>query len=153
MADSFGVYLADAGTTDRATVIYDADGVVHHASSVTPDGERDVAELAQLCEELDADYQGSLAELRQPAGLEGEVTLYIRSRCGFSLRALNARANLHLEKRIAVRNVNEDASALAKLRDLTGKEQAPCLVIDGKPMLESADIVQHLVTRVTGYWH
>jgi len=152
IAESFGAYLTGAGISDRATVIYDADGVVHHASSVTPAGERNIDELVTLCEELNDDYQGKLGELPKPAGVTGEVTLYIRSRCGFSLRALNGVSNLHLEDVVAVRNVSEDEAAMAELEKVTGDQQAPCLVVDGKPIRESADIVRHLVTQATGYW-
>ncbi len=52
VAESFGVYLADKGNTDRATVIVDAAGIVRHASSAA--GARDMAELAALCERIAA---------------------------------------------------------------------------------------------------
>jgi len=151
VAEAFGVYLAEAGITDRATILIDADGVVRHASSVTPAGERNIEELVTLCEELNDEYQGKLEAGPKPEGVSGEVTLYVKSRCGFSLRALNTRTNLHLEDAVKVCNVSEDAAAMATLEKLTGKQQAPCLVVDGKPILESDDIVQHLVTQATGY--
>lgn len=152
LAKSVGLYLEDAGITDRATVIYDADGVVHHSSAVGPGGERNIEELVVLCEELNEAYTKKLGAPPKPAGLEKDVTLYVKSKCGFSLRTLNTRANLHLEDQVKLVNVTEDASAKAKLKELTGKEQAPCLVVDGKPMLESDDITKHLVTKATGYW-
>ena len=52
VADSYGLYLDEAGIDDRATVIVDATGVVRHVSSVTPSGKRDIAELAGLRETL-----------------------------------------------------------------------------------------------------
>jgi hypothetical protein len=36
---------------------------------------------------------------------------------------------------------------MSKLKELTGKDQAPCLVVGGKPILESDDITKHLVTN------
>ena len=45
VAQSYGLYLEDKGITDRATVIIDKTGVVRHASSVTPSGERDIEAL------------------------------------------------------------------------------------------------------------
>ncbi len=152
VAASYGLYLEQAGITDRATVIIDADGYVRHISSVTPSGERDLAELAGLCEEVAEGYRGDLPPVETPPGLEGKLELYVKSGCGFSKAVLLARDNLHLEDRIETHNVSEDAAALSVLRDLTGKEQAPCLVVDGRPMLESQDIIRHLVTRVTGWW-
>ena len=53
---------------------------------------------------------------------------------------------------VPVRNVSEDATALQELREMTGKEQAPCLMVDGESMFESTDIVRHLVTQATGLW-
>jgi len=152
VAQSYGMYLPDAGITDRSTVVIDAGGVVRHASSVSPSGERDMTELLELCREVSREHKGKLGEFPKPEGLAGEHTLYIKSRCGFSLRAMNARVNLHLENKVKLVNVTEDAAAMDKLRSLSGKEQAPCLVAKGKPMLESADIIRYLVTNVTGQW-
>lgn len=152
VAESFGLYLAEAGITDRATVILDANGVVRHSSSVTPSGERDISELATLCEEIDAEFGEDLVGPPKADGFAGDATLFIKSRCGFSRAVLQARTNLHLDDAIPLRNVTEDPSAMTALRELTGKEQAPCLVLNGKPMLESRDIIRHLVTSVTGFW-
>ena len=77
--------------------------------------------------------------------------LYIKSACGFSRAAIAAKNNLHLDH-VKVVNVTEDPSAMQQLEALVGKQQAPCLVIDGTPMLESADIVKTLVTTCTGLW-
>ena len=52
---------------------------------------------------------------------------------------------LHLSERIAVKNVSEDAAARQALAKVSGKEQAPCLVIGGETIQESADIVTRLV--------
>lgn len=152
VAKAYGLYLEGAGITDRATVIIDAGGVVQHASSVTPAGERSIGDLAKLCEEVNAGYQGELGKLPAPEGLDGDPTLYVRSSCGFSLRTLNARSNLHLEDKLPVVNVSEDSAGLAKLRELSGGEKAPCLIVGGQALLESDAIIEHLVTKVTGYW-
>lgn len=146
VAESFGVYLADKGITDRATIIIDADGIVRHASSVTPAGERDIAELAALCEAIDAAYEGSLPTCESGAGIPEGASLFVKSSCGFSRAVLLARDNLGLGRALPTRNVSDDPAALDVLRELTGKEQAPCLVVDGKPLLESADIIGRLVS-------
>lgn len=151
VADSFGLYLSAAGITDRATVIIDGDGVIQHISSVTPSGKRDIAALAELCEGVDKAYAGTLGESKKAAGLSGELLLYVKNGCPFSKATLNARANLHLESNIQTRFIDEDDAALAALEGLTGKKQVPCLVIDGTPMHESADIVAKLATAVTGF--
>jgi len=149
VAASYGLYLEDRGTTDRATVIIDADGIVRHASSVTPAGSRDIAELAALCEQVHRDYAGVLPAAEPPPGVSA-ATLFVKSNCGFSRAALLATTNLHLEQQVRVKNVSEDAAALAELEKLTGKQQAPALELDGELVVESKDIVRRLVAAATG---
>ena len=149
VAKDYGLFLDAAGITDRATVIIDADGVVQHASSVTPAGSRDIEELAGLCEGVDKAYSGSLADYSAADSLESDATLYVKSSCGFSVWAMQARENLHLQDRVALKNVSEDADAAKKLNDAGGKDQAPCLVVGGKAIFESADIIRHLVSATT----
>ena len=146
VSDSYGVYLPEVGISARSTVIIDAAGVVRFAEMVEPGGQRDMAELAARSEEIDAAFGEKLPE-RAPLSSDAAPSLYIRSQCGFSESVLLTRDNLRLGERLSVRNVSEDEAALAELRELTGKEQAPCLVIDGKPLLESNDIIAELVTR------
>lgn len=150
VASSYGLYLAEKGITDRATVIIDADGVVRHASSVTPAGSRDIAALAGLCEEVARAHGGALPALAAPAGVTG-ATLFVKNGCGFSRTALLARTNLHLEQSVQVKNISEDPAALTELTKLTGKEQAPALALGESVQLESAEIVKTLVSRVTGW--
>src|SRR3990170_5122597 len=52
-AQSYGVYLADKGITDRATVIIDKQGIVRYAVSVTPAGERSPKALLAECQKVD----------------------------------------------------------------------------------------------------
>jgi len=145
MGRAYGVYLEDAGIEDRATVIIDSSGIVRHASSVTPSGARDVADLAVLCEQIDAQATGPKEPWVEPPGLPADVALYIKSRCGFSRATLLALDNLHLSQRIKCHNVTEDANARAELMRITGRETAPCFVVDGTPMHESKDIIKRLV--------
>lgn len=151
VAQAYGMYLDGAGISDRATVLIDCDGNVHHASTVGPGGKRDMKELLQLCQALDSQRGGDLGAA-VPAGFPGDAKLYVKSSCGFSRSVLTACENLHLQDLVPVVNVSDDAAALAELETLTSKQQAPCLVIDGEPMLESADIIRELVTRKTGLW-
>lgn len=151
VAQKFGLYLDQAGITDRATVLIDAGGAVRYVKSVTPGGERDIAELAAKCEEIDRAWTGEVFAPAKGEGLAADTTLYVKTRCGFSLRALNARANLHLEDAVRVRNLTEDPAALEHLAKLAGKTTAPCLVTKGmEPMFESEVIVKHLAKAATG---
>ena len=144
VADSFGLYLKDAGITDRATVIIDKEGVVRFKEAVGPGGERDISELAAKCEEVNEGSEaGSLPN--GEAGPSG--TLYLKSKCGHSLKALNCVTNLHLAGTITIKNVTEDPSAMAELGQKGGKEQAPCLIVGDQAMYEADDIVNMLVTR------
>jgi glutaredoxin len=145
VARSYGLYLEGAGITDRATVLIDAAGVVRQAESVTPAGQRDIAALAAECERLDQEYSGPVEDSSEPLGLPEDGVLYVKSKCGFSRAALLARDNLHLSKRIAVKNVSEDAASREALVQASGSEQAPCLVLGGETIQESADIVTRLL--------
>ncbi len=149
MATGYGTYLADKGITDRATVLIDPKGVVRHASSVTPAGQRNIEELAALCESVDRDHGGGLRAFQEPPGIEAGALLYVKSHCGASRAVLLARQNLHLDSRITVRNVSEDPAAHDALLKVAGKDQAPCFVAGGRPILESKAIIAHLVTGAT----
>jgi hypothetical protein len=149
VADSFGLYLEGPGITDRATVIIDADGVVRHASSVSPGGRRDIGELAASCEEVDRAYSRSLPEIAAPKGLPSNATLYVKSKCGFSRTALLAYANLHLRESVAIKNVSEQAEALDELVGVTGGDQAPCLVLEDTRLQDSAEIVRYFAACAT----
>jgi glutaredoxin-related protein len=147
MAEAYGVYLAKAGITDRATVIVDSGGSVRHASSVGPAGERNIEELAALCEQIDAEAGTSTQAAPQPQGLGADAVLYVKSRCGFSRRARVAVDNVHAGD-LSVRNASDDPQALEALRRASGAETAPCLVLDGSPLSESDVIVRTLAERL-----
>ena len=147
VADSYGAYLAGAGIADRATVIIDSGGTVRHASSVGPAGERDIAELAALCEGVDAEGATSIAASAVPQGLGTDPVLYTKNACGFSRRVRVAVDNLHASD-LKIRNASDDSDALGALRELSGAETAPCLSIDGKPIGEADVIVRTLAERL-----
>ncbi len=149
VAQSYGLYLDEAGITDRATVIIDAGGTVRHASAVTPAGRRDIGELAALCEKVDAEHGSGLADFPSAPGLGKVDGLFVKSNCGHSLKAILGRDNLHLEAQVPLKNVTDDPAAMDQLKSLTGKDQAPCLVVDGKPMHEADDIVSYFATHAT----
>ncbi len=143
MAADYGAYLDGAGISDRATVLIDSNGVVQHASSVTPAGQRDIGELLALCEALDAKSATPVEDISNPKGLPGGSVLYIKSQCGFSRKANLVASNLHAS--LTVKNVSDDAGAMAELKTATSKEQAPCLISGGETLQESDDIVARVV--------
>ncbi len=52
VAQKYGLYLAEKGITDRATVIIDKNGIVRYAVSVTPAGKRNPKDLLVECEKV-----------------------------------------------------------------------------------------------------
>ncbi len=147
LAKSLGLYLADNGITDRATVLIDANGKVCHVSSVGPGGKRDIAELAALCEDMDKGWD--LPEREAAPGVPAGTTLYVKDNCMFSRWALAGHKNLHLEDTVAVKNVSTDDAARAELEARGGKTQAPALFIDGAVRYESDEIISELVSRTS----
>jgi glutaredoxin-related protein len=147
VADSYGAYLSGPGITDRATVLIDSGGTVRHASSVGPAGERDIAELAVLCEGVDAKGATATEDTPAPKSLGTDAVLYVKSACGLSRRVKVAVDNLHAGS-LKVQNVSDDSKALGALRELSGAETAPCLCIDGKPVGEADVIVRSLAERL-----
>jgi hypothetical protein len=149
VAETYGHYLAEPGITDRATVVIDKDGIVRHSSSVTPGGQRDIGELAAICETVDGEFGQGLSAFPTPQGLPTGARLFVKSHCGHSRAAILTRDNLHLQEALPLSNVDEDGSARDELVKLAGKDQAPALVCDGKVMHEAADISRFLVGAAT----
>lgn len=147
VSGSYGAYLEEPGITDRATVIIDKDGIVRHAASVTPAGERDPGELVALCEGIDREFGAGLAAVPEAAGLPAGTQLFVKNACGASRAALAALDNLHLRDTVAVKNVTDDAAARKELSDAAGSDQAPALIQAGEVIQDSAKIVAFLVGR------
>lgn len=145
VARLYGVYLEKAGITDRATVVIDKDGIVRHASSVTPSGHRNADDLLALCVEIDEKYGfGGDAPPMESAERPGRLELYFHNKCAFSRNVLSAIKNMRLEGRVEFHDVLSDPKEMDALVGLAGKKQVPCLVVDGKPMHESKDINRFL---------
>jgi glutaredoxin len=72
------------------------------------------------------------------------LQLYHRWHCPYSARVRDFVDAHDLGGRIEYIELTEVPDAEAKLADLTGGGQVPCLVIDGQPKLESAAIVEWL---------
>ncbi len=52
VAKAYGMWIEDAGISDRATVLIGKDGKVLWSESVTPSGQRDPSALLAKCQEL-----------------------------------------------------------------------------------------------------
>jgi glutaredoxin-related protein len=144
MAKAYGAYLDGPGITDRATVIIDSSGVVQFATAYGPPGRRDIGDLAAECEKINTASSGATADFAAGEPL-GAGVLYVKGKCGPSRAAIVAHSNTH-QSSIEVKNVTDDAAALAELTAAAGKDQAPCLIVDGNVLHESADIVQRFVS-------
>ncbi len=73
-----------------------------------------------------------------------KLELFYFESCPFCQIVLREIQNLNIESNIDKLNIHDDPSALERLVNMNGKRQVPCLVIDGKPMLESSQIIEFL---------
>lgn len=72
------------------------------------------------------------------------LILYHYDECPYCQKVRRAITALNISAHIELRNTRQDSRHRDDLRALTGRTQVPCLVIDGKPLLESDDIVAYL---------
>ena len=72
------------------------------------------------------------------------LQLFHKWHCPYSARVRDFVDEHGLGDRIDYVEIQEVEGAKERLAGMTGKSQVPCLVVDGKPMLESGAIVQWL---------
>lgn len=72
------------------------------------------------------------------------LILYYFNECPYCQRVLDSIESLGIRNKIKFKNTHESHVFQRELISLTGKTQVPCLSIDGKPMLESSDIISYL---------
>lgn len=77
-----------------------------------------------------------------------ELLLYGYDACPFCARVRMATKNLGLS--IPMRDTLREPGAREELRNIGGKTQVPCLLINGAPLYESADIIRFLENEVSG---
>ena len=70
------------------------------------------------------------------------MILYHFESCPYCVKVRNAVSELAME--LEMRDTRANDAYREELLSLTGKTQVPCLVVDGKPMHESDDIVNYL---------
>lgn len=79
-----------------------------------------------------------------------ELKIYHRWACPYSAKVRDFIKDNELESRLLMIEVDEIDGAIETLLQLNQKAQVPCLVIDGKPMLESTDIINWLDGNLLG---
>ena len=75
---------------------------------------------------------------RTSSGAEVHLALYKYDSCPFCRLVYRTIDDLGLE--LEYRDIRQDRAHRDALYELTGRTTVPCLVVDGKPMFESADI-------------
>ena len=71
-----------------------------------------------------------------------DLVLYFKPTCPFSNKVLSFMQEKNI--RIPLKNINASGEVRQELMTIGGKQQVPCLVIDGKAMYESDDIIHWL---------
>ena len=77
------------------------------------------------------------------------AALFYRPTCGYCLKVL--RFIEQNKYSISLKNVSENSEILEELITFAGKTQVPCLVVNGKPMHESDNIIKWLKENWNDY--
>jgi glutaredoxin 3 len=77
------------------------------------------------------------------------MKFYYFAACRFCQRVLTTIDELNIRNQIEFLDIQEHPEHGDYLEKLNGTRQVPCLVIDGKPMLESMDIIAFLKKKFT----
>ena len=72
------------------------------------------------------------------------LELYYYPACPYCQKVLRAIDELGVADAIELKNIRADEHARQTLVEVGGKQQVPCLFIDGAPLYESSDIVKWL---------
>lgn len=78
-----------------------------------------------------------------PPDQERTLELFKYDSCGYCARVQAALRRMP-EVEVTYRDTMRDREAGARLRQVTGRGQVPCLFVDGVPLFESADIIRWL---------
>ena len=74
------------------------------------------------------------------------LELFVMAGCPYCIRVLDYMRAAGIE--MPVHDIYADPQAFARLMEVGGKKQTPCLFIDGVAMYESADIIDYLRKHV-----
>lgn len=72
------------------------------------------------------------------------MKLYYFASCRFCQRVLSTIDDLNIRSHFEFLDILEHPEYGDELEKMNGTRQVPCLVIDGKPMLESMDIIAYI---------
>lgn len=72
------------------------------------------------------------------------MKLYYFDSCRFCQRVLSTIDELGIREEFEFLDILENPEFGEELEKLNGTRQVPCLIVDGKPMLESMDIIAFL---------
>ncbi len=72
-----------------------------------------------------------------------ELELFYKGECPFSKKVLAFMEEEGITE-VELKEINEDLAAKDRLKEVGGKIQVPCLLIDGEPLYESDDIIDWL---------
>lgn len=73
-----------------------------------------------------------------------KLELYVLDGCPYCAKVERYVAENGLGSEITRYEIESDDAACDRLTQMNGSDQVPCLVMDGKPMLESDDIIEWL---------
>lgn len=74
-----------------------------------------------------------------------KLELYKSDTCPYCKRVMNVINELGID--VEMHDIYESQEDLARLIEVGGKRQVPCLFIDGQPLYESDDIIQWLTVN------
>ena len=80
-----------------------------------------------------------------------ELTLYYRADCGYCRKVLRFINDQQIS--LTLKNVAEGQAIRQELIAVAGSTQVPCLVINGRPMHESDDIIRWLRENKVNHDH
>ncbi len=70
-----------------------------------------------------------------------KLELFKRDSCPYCVKVQMFIEELGVEDQIEQLDISKDPAARKRLIEVGGKQQVPCLFIDGKPLYESSDII------------
>ncbi len=79
-----------------------------------------------------------------------ELNLYYFDTCPFCRKVLDYIDEADLRSEIVFKNTGNDPANREELISIGGKSMVPCLVIDGKALYESLDIIEFLKSNFKG---
>lgn len=89
--------------------------------------------------------------VRQAAVEHPSLVLYCRSTCPYCQRVMRYLRSINKEKAIPIKDIGKSKKARSELAEIGGKVQVPCLVINGKALFESSDIIDWLKANQDKY--